>query len=103
MAVVMQMRWPGITVPEYEKARETVRWEEDRPAGAHAHVAWFDGDGVFHVLDVWDSPEDFQRFADERLMPGLASAGILEGKAEPEVTFEPLHRHWSPDRQAALT
>jgi hypothetical protein len=102
MAVVMQMRWPGITAADYDKAREVVGWERDHPHGGRDHVAWFDSDGVFHVIDVWDSEEDFQRFADERLMPGLSSAGILEGKDEPEVTFAPLHRWWSPIQEEAL-
>ncbi len=103
MAVVMKMRWPGVTRAEYDKALEVVGWEQDPAQGGRNHVAWFDAEGVFHVVDVWDSEEDFQRFADERLMPGLASAGILAGKDEPSVTFARLHRHWSPDRETALT
>jgi hypothetical protein len=98
MAVVMSMRWPGITPEEYDQALEIVDWERLPAEGGLNHVAWFDGDGIFHVIDIWESPEAFQRFADERLMPGLASAGILEGKDEPEIAIAPLHRHWAPDR-----
>lgn len=65
-------------------------------------MAWFEDD-TLRVVDVWDSEEDFNRFAQERLMPGLESAGILEDKGEQEVTFAPLHRQWSPDQAAALT
>ena len=102
MAVVMSMRWVGITPEEYEQARQSVGCEREPPEGGLHHVAWFEG-GALRVVDVWDSEADFQRFADERLMPGLASAGILEGKGEPEVTFAPLHRQWSPDQESALT
>jgi hypothetical protein len=103
MAVVMLMRWEGITPEDYDQAVDAVGWERDPAQGGRNHVAWFDADGALRVMDVWDSPEDFQRFADERLMPGLASAGLLEGKSEPEVSFAALHRHWSPDRESALT
>jgi hypothetical protein len=102
MAVVMSMRWVGVTPEEYETARETVGWEREPAQGGRNHVAWFEG-GALRVVDVWDSEEDFQRFANERLMPALASAGILEGKGEPEVTFAPLQRQWSPDQASALT
>jgi hypothetical protein len=92
----MSMRWAGITPDEYEQAREVVGWERDPAVGGLNHVAWFDSDGALRVVDVWEHEEDFQRFANDRLMPGLASAGLLDGKGEPEVTFAPLQRHWSP-------
>jgi hypothetical protein len=98
----MQMRWPGISRDDYDQAVDVVGWEKDHPTGGRTHIAWFD-DGALRVVDVWDSEDDFNRFAQDRLMPGLESAGILEGKGEPEVTFAPLHRQWSPDQAAALT
>jgi hypothetical protein len=102
VAVVMSMRWVGITPDDYEKAREEVGWEREPAEGGLDHIAWFES-GALRVVDVWSSEADFQRFANERLMPGLASAGILEGKGEPEVTFAPLQRQWSPDQESALT
>jgi hypothetical protein len=36
---------------------------------------------------VWESPEHFQRFAEERLMPVVREIGIED---EPEVTFYPV-------------
>lgn len=103
MAVVMSMRWEGIGPYEYDQALEHVGWEREPAQGGRNHVAWFDSDGALRVVDVWDSAEDFQRFADERLMPGLAAAGLLEGRGEPEVTIAPLHRQWSPIQESALT
>jgi hypothetical protein len=103
MAVVMSMRWTSITPEDYDQAREAVGWEREPAPGGRNHVAWFEPGSGLRVVDVWDSEEDFQRFANERLMPGLASAGLLEGKGEPEVTFAQLHRQWSPEQEAALT
>jgi hypothetical protein len=89
MSVVMQMHWPEVSTDLYEQAREGVAWEDDRPDGAIFHVAWVGDDG-FHVLDVWESEEQFGAFADSRLMP------IVKGKlgipGEPDVTFAPAVR-----------
>ncbi|MFD0327414.1 hypothetical protein ACFQZC_02250 [Streptacidiphilus monticola] len=47
------------------------------------HVSWFGGDG-FHVVDVWQSQEDFERFVTERLDPvvreklGVTSNPVVE-------------------------
>jgi hypothetical protein len=90
------MSWPGITPEDYDQALEAVGWERDPAPGGKHHTAWFDSEGTFRVLDIWESEDDFNRFANERLMPGLAAAGLLEGKGEPDVTFAPLHREWSP-------
>jgi hypothetical protein len=83
---VMQMRWAGVTPDQYEEARSRVDWEGQPADGGLLHVAGFDGDAL-RVTDVWESPEHFQRFAEERLMPVVREIG-LEG--DPEVTFYPV-------------
>ena len=83
---VMQMRWAGVTPEQYEEARSRVNWESDPAEGGLLHVAGFDGDSL-RVTDVWDSPEHFQRFAEERLMPVVKEIGI---EGEPEVAFYPV-------------
>src|SRR5579885_2208897 len=97
----MSMRWKGLSPSDYDAALEAVGWEREPAEGGLNHVAWFDDEGALRVVDVWESEQDFQRFADERLMPGLARAGILEGKGEPDVTLAPLHRRWVPEYSAA--
>jgi hypothetical protein len=84
---VMQMRWAGVTREQYEEARSRVDWEGDPADGGLFHVAGFDGDDL-RVTDVWESPEHFQRFAEQRLMPAVKEIGI---EGEPEVTFYPAH------------
>jgi len=52
------------------------------PEGRQSHTAWMVGD-VFHVLDVWESPEAMQQWM-ATLGPILDEVGMqLEG--EPEV------------------
>jgi hypothetical protein len=93
MPTAMIMRWPGITLDQYEQARERVDWEHDVPPGAIFHVVAQDGDEL-RVVDVWRTAEDFERFAAERLMPAVRELGI---PGEPEVRLLDVHRSFAPD------
>ena len=66
MPTVMRMRWSGLTPDQYEEARQIVNWEGDTPNGARFHIAWFEGNDL-RVVDLWDSPENFQTFVNDRL------------------------------------
>jgi hypothetical protein len=92
MQTVMLMRWAGVTPEQYEEARSVINWEGDVPDGAVLHVAGFDGDDL-RVTDVWESQEHFQRFTEERLMPGVQQIGIA---GEPEVRFYPVQNIFNP-------
>jgi hypothetical protein len=81
MATVMLMHWPEVTKEQYEEVRRSVKWEENPPDGAKFHTAWIAGDG-FHVLDLWESPQHFDTFVKERLMPGVAAVGV---QGQPKV------------------
>jgi hypothetical protein len=98
MQTVMLMRWHGVTVDQYEEARSLINWEGDVPDGAVLHIAGFDGDDL-RVTDVWESPEQFQRFVDERLMPGVKEIGI---EGEPEVRLYPMQAIFNPKVPAAV-
>jgi hypothetical protein len=93
MPTVMLMRWPGVTLDQYDEARAKVRWEEDTPPGAIFHAAGRDGDAL-RVFDVWESPRHFQAFVEERLMPGVREIGI---EGDSEARFYDLHRVFAPD------
>ena len=93
MPIVMNMRWRGVTQDQYDQVLSLVRWETDVPSGAKYHVASFDGDGL-RVTDVWDSADDFNRFAQERLMPGVQQVGIA---GEPEIEVTDAHRIFAPN------
>jgi hypothetical protein len=92
MQTVMLMRWAGVTAEQYEEARSRVDWENDVPDGAVLHIAGVDGDDL-RVTDVWESPEQFQRFVEERLMPAVKEIGI---QGEPEVRFYPVQAIFNP-------
>jgi len=45
VAVVMSMRWKGISPSDYDTALEAVGWEREPAEGGLNHVAWFDDEG----------------------------------------------------------
>ncbi|NUP49160.1 MAG: hypothetical protein HOW97_26615 [Catenulispora sp.] len=90
MAVVMTMRWAGVTPEQYDAVRAAVRWEEDTPPGAVLHVASFE-DGTGYITDVWDTQADFERFFSDRIATAVKEAGLT---GEPEIGFRPLHRRF---------
>ena len=92
MATVMEMKWSSITRDDYDRAREAVNWEDDPAEGGIFHVAWFE-DGL-RVLDVWESQQAFERFANERLMPKLQELGI--GSDQPQIEFHEAHTYFAP-------
>lgn len=93
MATVMLMHWPEVTKEQYEKVRGDVKWETDVPQGAKFHVSWFGNDGL-HVLDLWDSQADFERFMRDRLVAAVQRAGI---NGQPKVEFTESHAIFAPN------
>ena len=97
MAVMMIMRWEGVTLDQYEEARSRIKWETDTPDGAMFHVAAHDGSAM-RVTDVWESAEQFQRFGQERLMPVTKEIGI---DREPEIEILEAHAIFAPAYEGA--
>ncbi len=89
--IVMLMQWMGVTKELYEKVREQVNWEGEIPKGAVLHIAAFDEKGI-RVTDIWESEEDFNNFARDRLMP--VTGKLTE--AEPNIEVYPLHALFIP-------
>lgn len=81
MAVVLSLRWAGVTPEQYNAVRDEVRWEEKTPDGAVLHVAWFAGGGL-QVTDVWNSQGEFERFFAERSRP-LSRRPASQGSPRP--------------------
>jgi hypothetical protein len=93
VAIVMKMHWQGVSLEQYDEARQLVGWEIETPRGAIHHIAWADPDGL-NVIDLWDSAEDFEAFAHDRLMPVVKGQLGIEG--EPVVEMHPLHARFVP-------
>jgi hypothetical protein len=95
--IMMKMTWPEVTPELYDRVREIVGWERDSPPGGLFHVAAFDEHGL-HVIDVWDSPEQFNDFVVNRLNPGVAQVGI---SGQPHVELLPVYALHTPAFQPA--
>lgn len=93
--IVMKMTWPALTSDLYDRVRAIVRWEEEPAPGGVLHVAGFDERGM-HVVDVWESAEQFNAFVQSRLMPGIAQIG---DHGEPAVEIIPVHALFIPAAQ----
>jgi hypothetical protein len=93
MSIVACLYWPGVSANQYDQLRRQVAWETDLPKGAKFHVAWFEQDGL-HVLDIWESQSDFERFKKNRLLPEARRLGI---GGEPRARFETVHSIFAPD------
>ena len=87
MAVAVLMNFPGGGSDAYDRVLEKMGLTDGRtPEGAQYHVAG-EVDGGFRVVDVWDSAEQFQRFADEQIGPLTAE----EGFPPPDVSMWEVH------------
>jgi hypothetical protein len=90
MAVGMLVRIPGGTAEYYDSVMEHLDWDNaPKPQGFISHYAGSTDDGWL-VFDVWESRQDFERFAQERLMTALSAASDGEAPALNPV-FAELH------------
>jgi hypothetical protein len=87
MRIVVHIEWDGVTRKQYEQVRDLVNWEGDWPKGGVLHIAAFHEKG-FRVTEIWESTDDFQRFARERVMSRVKQIGITD---QPAVAIHTLH------------
>jgi hypothetical protein len=88
MAVGVFMEFPGVTREQYERLVQDLALSGP-PEGELIHVCGPTSDGGWRTVDVWDSQEAFERFANELLMPRAQARGFPQ-PSKREV-FEPFH------------
>jgi len=87
----MTVEIPGMTADIYQQVMANLNWGQDEdPPGFIAHYACEKPDGLF-IFDIWETAEDWQRFAEGRLGAAIAAAAG-EGGPQPEPRFFPLIR-----------
>ena len=65
---------------------------QDAPDGLLIHTAGFDHDtGVFRIFDVWETREQGEKFANERLNPIIEPMAAAASQ-DPNSTFAPPAR-----------
>lgn len=95
----MLLEWPGETQEQYERLMDLVRLEADPPEGGIFHVGG-PMEGGWRVLDIWESEEAFERFANERLRSAVDQVGIPN---MPEPEFFPIRGVWVTEWARSLS
>jgi len=91
MAVGVVLEFKGATLEQYDQVIEKMGLT---PAGATAPGGlfhWVTGtsDGI-RVIDVWETQEAFQSFAEEQIGPYTKEVGF---PGEPEISFHEVHNY----------
>lgn len=87
MKVAMFMTWEGFTLQQYDKIRQLVDLDNEKPEGAVVHIASSDSKAL-RITDVWESEKELNNYVQNRLMPKIVEIGI---KTKPNVEVYPLH------------
>ena len=88
MAVGVFMEFPGVTREQYEQLEQGLGLSGP-PEGELIHVCGPTSDGGWRMVDVWESQEAFERFANDLLIPQAQALGFPQpSKRE---FFEPFH------------
>ena len=91
MAVAVEMNFRGATMEQYDQILQKMGL---MPAGATPPDAishWVaETDDGMRVVDVWESREAYDRYAQEKIGPYSAEVGITE---PPEMRFYEVHNY----------
>jgi hypothetical protein len=93
MATRIQLDFTSLGLDDYDRACEALNFPSDWPDGLLAHGS-AEVDGRLRVVDVWESGDHFDRFAESRLGPALGQA--LGDRAEqPQRSDQELHSFYT--------
>jgi len=94
MAVAVEMNFRGATLDQYDEVLEKMGLtpRSSGPPGAISHWVAKTDHGI-RVVDVWETKEQFERFAQEQIGPFTREAGFTE---EPEMRFYDVHNYFTP-------
>jgi len=96
MAVGVQIDLKGATLEQYDKVNEGIGLLPGGPAVREELFHWVTKteDGI-RIIDVWESREAFEKFAQERLGPVLQEVGL---PTAPEVQYFEVHNYFAGGR-----
>jgi hypothetical protein len=91
MTIGIRLKLAGGTAEQMDKLNAAIDPDGNPPDGIVFHSSG-PVDGGWGVIDFWESREQFDKFAEERIGPAMAAAG-LEGPP-PDVHEFPVHEHY---------
>jgi hypothetical protein len=91
MAVGVVMDFEGGTLDQYDQVVQKMGLTPGGPTPPGALFHWVTAtDNGVRVTDVWESREQFERFAQEQIGPLSAEVGL----SEPQPTFYEAHNYF---------
>jgi hypothetical protein len=89
MAVGVVMEFKGATLDQYDQVIEKMGLSPGgaMPRGGLAHWATASDDGI-RITDLWETREQFEKFAQEQIGPFTQEVGI---PGPPEISFYEAH------------
>lgn len=91
MAVGIRIKLAGVSQDAFDAVNKHVDPVGNPPKGILFHASGPIEEG-WGVIDFWESRAHFDRFAQERIGPAMAAAGIEGGP--PEIHEFPVHEHF---------
>jgi len=91
VAVGVQIDFPGATLEQYDEVIERVGYLPGGPAAPGELFHWVTktDDGI-RVINVWESRDAWEKFAQERLAPVFQEVGV---PGPPEIQFFEVHNY----------
>ena len=91
MPVAIEMDFPGATLEQYDQVMEKMGLTGGGsiPPGAIFHWVAATPEGI-RVVDVWETREAFEKFAQEQIGPKTREVGI---EGEPQTRIHEVHNH----------
>jgi hypothetical protein len=91
MAVAVEMNFKGATLDQYDQVIELMGLTPRGSTPPHAISHWVaETDDGLRVVDVWESKEDYERYAEEKIGPYTQQVGFT---APPEITYHDVHNY----------
>ncbi len=96
MAVAVQLDFDGASLAHYDEISEMLGTLPGGPANPQELFHWVMGttDG-FRVVDVWETRDAFERFAEEKLVPIFQEVGVPH---PPQIQFYEIHNYLAGGR-----
>jgi hypothetical protein len=77
---------------EYRAVLDRMGVEARPEPGIYLHIT-AQTDFGYRIVEIWDSQDGFEEFAERRMMPALQDLGI---DRKTEITVKPLHNLFAP-------
>jgi len=91
MPIAVQQDFSGTTLAQYDQVVQKMGFHPGGPGAPGGLFHWVTktADGI-RVVDVWESREQFEKFAAAKIGPISAEAGV---KQPPKITFFEIHNY----------